>query len=195
MSKVSLRAYLIGGDVAATRETPGDQKWLALSPRRRLGDISRGDNQFARKSRGRRRDVSETSSQLRRRLRQLLPYFIGLETRWRPGGDSSLRDVSWRLAGSPGNSNMFDLFGDFFPVSSRSRRRRRIVPATSPQSPWSPAGLGDVAVAAWCLQANEIGTLHFNGTNLHKHVRTKSNYTSLFLHHSSNTVHRYRKTT
>ena len=36
----------------------GDQKWFALSPRRRLRDVSRGDKQFARKSRGRRRDVS-----------------------------------------------------------------------------------------------------------------------------------------
>ena len=73
---MQLSAYLIGGDIAATK------KWLALSPRRRLGDVAEtypdklGDNQFARISRGRRRDVSgsrgdvsETSSQLRRRLR------------------------------------------------------------------------------------------------------------------------------
>ena len=68
--------------VAATRAIRETTKWLALSPRRRLRDVSRGDNQFPR-SRGSRSDVSETSSQLRRRLRQLQPYLIGLETRWR----------------------------------------------------------------------------------------------------------------
>ena len=76
--------------VAATRSTRETKKWLVLSPRQLLRDVSRGDNQFARKSRGRRHDVSgsrgdisETSSQLRGRLRQLRPYLIGLETRWR----------------------------------------------------------------------------------------------------------------
>ena len=37
----------------------------------------------------------------------LRPYLIGLETRWRPGGNSSLRDVSWRLAGSPESRGKF----------------------------------------------------------------------------------------
>ena len=81
--------------------------------------------------------VAATSSQLRRRFRQLRPYLIGLETRWRLGGDSSLRwlrrsfrDVSWRLTTSPwrrGKSNMFDFGGDFFQ---------------------SPAGLGDVSATS-----------------------------------------------
>ena len=64
------------------------------------------------------------------------PYLIGLETRWRPGGDLSfrwlrrcLREVSWRLAGSPGSRGKFKhvrFFGDFFQ---------------------SPAGLGDVSIS------------------------------------------------
>ena len=55
-------------------------------------------------------------------------YLIGLETRWRPGGDSSLRDVSWRLAGSPGSHGKLkhvQFFYRHFPVSSSSRRGLR----------------------------------------------------------------------
>ena len=51
------------------------------------------------------------------------------ETRWRPGGDSSLRDVSWRLAGSPGSSGkfkyvrFFETFSSLQHVSQTSPRR------------------------------------------------------------------------
>ena len=151
--------------VAATRATRETRKWLALSPRRLLGDVSKGDNQFARKSRGRRRDVSgsrgdvsETSPQLRGRLRQLRPYLTGLETRWRLVGDSSLhwfrrrlRDVSWRrLAGSPGSRRNFKHVRFFFlrrlfPVSSRSWRRLRDLLETSPQRLLSLLGLQQVS--------------------------------------------------
>ena len=57
-------------------------------------------------------------------------YLIGLETRWRPGGDSSLHDISWRLAGSPGSHGKFKhvrFFNRHFPVSSSSRRGLRFV--------------------------------------------------------------------
>ena len=71
-------------------------------------------------------------------------YLIGLETRWRPGGDSSPRDVCWRLAGYPGpvagNSNM--IFGDLFPVSSK---RLGDVSATSPRPAGDQGDWGDVA--------------------------------------------------
>ena len=70
-------------------------------------------------------------------------YLIGLETRWRPGGDLSPRDVCWRLAGSPGpvagNSNM--IFGDLFPVSSR---RLGDVSATSPRPAGDQGDWGDM---------------------------------------------------
>ena len=90
--------------VASTRATRETKKWLALSPRRRLTDVSRqGDNQFARKSRGRHRNVT----------RRLLS-----------------------CATSPAVATV---------GQAASRRSRRNVTATSPQSPWSPAGLGDVA--------------------------------------------------
>ena len=63
----------------------------------------------------------------------LRPYLTGLETRWRLVGDSSLRwlrrrlrDVSWRLAGSPGSRGKLKhvrfFFWRHFPVSSRYRR-------------------------------------------------------------------------
>ena len=81
---------------------------------------------------------------------------------WRLGGDSSLRwlrrclrDVSWRLAGSPGSRGKFkhvQFFGRLFPVSSRSRRRLRDVTAQamfwSPESPRliSLGSRGDVSL-------------------------------------------------
>ena len=126
--------------VAATRATRETTKWLALSPRRLLGDVSRGDNQFARKSRGCRRDisgsrgdVSETSSQLRGRLRQLRPYLIGLETRWRL--ESPLVAETSRVSGESREIQTCSIFffgggGRLFPVSSRSRRRLRDVSET-----------------------------------------------------------------
>ena len=71
---------------------------------------------------------------------------------WRLGGDSSLRDVSWRLAGSPGSREKFkhvrfflETFSSLQQVSETSPRPAGDVAATSPQSPWSPSGLGDVA--------------------------------------------------
>ena len=71
----------------------------------------------------------------------LSPYLTGMETSWRPVGDSSLRgsrrrrrDVSWRFGGSRGSRGeikhvrfFLRLFGDFFK---------------------SPVGLGDVAATS-----------------------------------------------
>ena len=59
----------------------------------------------------------------------LRPYIIGLEPKWRPSGDSSLRNVTRRLVSRAvtRNSNMFDMFKRLFPVSSRSRRLLRDV--------------------------------------------------------------------
>ena len=71
----------------------------------------------------------------------LSPYLTGMETSWRPVGDSSLRgsrrrrrDVSWRFGGSRGSRSeikhvrfFLRLFGDFFK---------------------SPVGLGDVAATS-----------------------------------------------
>ena len=116
--------YLIGWSVAATRATRKTKKWLALSPRRRLTDVSRGDNQFARKSRGV-GDVAATSPA------------VGLETRWRLESPlfaetcpRCLRDVSWRLAGSRGKFKHVQFFWRLFPVSSRSRWRLRDISET-----------------------------------------------------------------
>ena len=71
----------------------------------------------------------------------LSPYLTGMETSWRPVGDSSLRwswrrrrDVSWRFGGSRGSRGeikhvrfFLRLFGDFFK---------------------SPVGFGDVAATS-----------------------------------------------
>ena len=83
-----------------------------------------------------------------------------------------LRDVSWRLAGSPGSRGKFKhvrFLIDFSPspaglgdVSTTSPRPAGDVAATSPQSPWSPAGLGDVAETSprlagdWKMSPKEI---------------------------------------
>ena len=64
---------------------------------------------------------------LRGRLRQLRPYLIGLETRWRLESPLVAEMSPRRLLGVAGNSNMFDFFGDFFQ---------------------SPAGLGDVSATS-----------------------------------------------
>ena len=106
--------------------------------RRRL----QSDNQFARKSRGRRRDVSgsrgdvsETSSQLRGRLRQLRPYLIGLETRWRLESplvaETSPRRLleTSRVSGESREIQTCSIFGETFSslqqVSETSPRRLR----------------------------------------------------------------------
>ena len=145
--------------VAATRATRETKKWLALSPRRLLGDVSRGDNQ----SRGRRRDVSETSSQLRGSLRHLRPYLIGLETRWRLESplvaETSPRRLleTSRVSGESREIQTCSIFlktsFSLQQVSETSPRPAGDVAATSPRpagdvaatSPWFPAGLGDVA--------------------------------------------------
>ena len=86
---------------------------------------------------------------LRRRLRQLRPYLIGLETRWRPGGDSSLRCMVAETSPRRGKFKhvrfFFETFSSLHQVAGTSPHRHRNVAATSHQSPWSPAGLGDVA--------------------------------------------------
>ena len=145
----------------ATRET---KKWLALSPRRLLGDVSRGDNQFGRKSRGRRRDVSAQSPAVaatspRRILscEDVSGSCGPISLAWRLGGDTSLRWLR-RLAGSPGSRRQFkqvrffmETFSSLQQVSETSPRPAGDVAATSPQSPWSPAGLG-VSDTCWRLE-------------------------------------------
>ena len=83
------------------------------------------------------------------------PYLIGLETRWRPGGDSSLRwlrrrlrDVAGLRGVAWGNSNMFDFletFSSLQQISETSPRRlhqlrRLILSVTGETSPRQVSG-------------------------------------------------------
>ena len=109
------------------------------------------------------------ADQSRRRLRQwerpLRPYLIGLETRWRPGGDSSLCwlrrclcNVSWRLAGSPGSHGKFKhvrFFGGTF--SSLQQVSEMYPRPAGEQGDWGDWGdvwrrYGDVSVTCWRLE-------------------------------------------
>ena len=79
----------------------------------------------------------------------LSPYLTGMETSWRPVGDSSLRgsrrrrrDVSWRFGGSRRSRSeikhvrfFLRLFGDFFK---------------------SPVGLGDVAATKYVFKEQDV---------------------------------------
>ena len=141
--------------VAATRATRETKNWLALSPRRLLGDVSRGDNQFARKSRRRRRDVSETSPQLRGRLRQLRPYLIGLETRWRLEETSRVSGESWEIQTCSIFCCCWDLFqspAGLRDVSETCWRRRRNVSSVSLVSSRSQRHREDVSDTCWRLE-------------------------------------------
>ena len=143
-----LISYLTGGDVAATDQSR--QLGRLGRPKNGLrshqGDFSETSPEVTTNSPGSRGDVSETSSQLRRRLRQLRPYLIGLETRWR-----RLRETSRVSGESREIQTCSNFLGDFFQspaglgdVSATSPRPAGDVTVTSPQFPWSPAGYGDV---------------------------------------------------
>ena len=103
----------------------------------------------------------------------LSPYLTGMETSWRPVGDSSLRgsrrrrrDVSWRFGGSRGSRSEIKHVRFFsatlwrlFQVSSWSRRRRGDVAATKyvfgeeDVSATSPRRLRDVSET--CSRPND----------------------------------------
>ena len=93
---------------------------------------------------------------------------------WRLGGNSSLRDVSWRLAGSPGSRGECKHVR-FFSVSSRSLRCLRDVRAQaivwSPESPRliSLGSRGDVSLVRaqaifWSPESPELPQLISRGS-------------------------------
>ena len=113
-----------------------------------------------------------------------MPYLTGLETRWRLGGDSSLRwlwrrlhDISWRLAGSAGSRGRFKyvrFFKDFFSlqqVSEMSPRREsashslvsRVAATDQSRQSWRCL-LGESTSHFWSPESPELPQLISRGS-------------------------------
>ena len=150
-----LRRDCSNWSVAATQQT---KKWLALSPRRHQGDVSRqGDNHFTRKSRGRRLDISGSScnvssvslvsSRSWRRRVDVSPVADKISLRDVDATDGDIAEMSPRPAGdwkkSPKESNMFE-----FPAT----------PRRPGYSPGDVTSQGDVSATSGDSSRHQVAT-------------------------------------